>query len=78
MKVVYGFLPIFHLHTDSPEEKLNLVVNKAILVPSLTHYLPPIPPPHPPCLFTNNADTKHEVNQVHMYLFGFHSFSVFL
>ena len=27
-----AFYPFLHPHTDSPEEKLNLVVNKAILI----------------------------------------------
>ena len=58
----YSFL---HPHTDSPEEKLNLVGNKAILIRtlSLRHYLPIIP---------------HAVNPVHIYLYIFHSFSVFI
>ena len=43
-----AFYPFLHPHTDSPEEKLNLVVNKAILI---AYHLPP-----PQCLFNNNAD----------------------
>ena len=27
-----AFYPFLHPHTDSPEEKLNLVVNKALLI----------------------------------------------
>ena len=37
-----AFYPFLHPHTDSPEEKLNLVVNKAILI---AYHLPPPPPP---------------------------------
>ena len=65
-----AFYPFLHLYTVSPEEKLNLVVNKAILILTLRYYLPTIPPvPSPPCLVWKNiADIKHVVNQVHIYI----------
>ena len=40
------------------------------------HSPPPPPPPRAQYLF-NNADTKHAVNLVHVYLFIFHSFTNF-
>ena len=32
LQMAMAFYPFLHPHTDSPEEKLNLVVNKAILI----------------------------------------------
>ena len=69
-----GFLVLFHPHTDSPEEKLNLVlVNKDLLI----RILSTIPNPHI-AFFNNDTPIKQVVNLVHKYLFNFRSFSVFI
>ena len=41
----WAFYPFLHPHTDSPEEKLNLVITKAILIRAvgLRGYFPIIP-----------------------------------
>ena len=59
------------------KKKLNLLVNKAILIQNLKHHLPTIPPP-PINAFLRIMqilNIQHAVNQVHIYLFIFHSFS---